>query len=264
MLYSEKKTTFEDLDINLSKPNIDPTTDFDDQNWIDEVEDNLNIPTKYPDYQVNSTGYNFNPRTIALVESAFLASTASLIWLIDYYFRLGPFLKMLYPLPIALVYMRRGRRASIMTTVVCGLLLSILMGPPRSIIFLIPYGLMGIQFGGLWRNGASWYSSLFTGALIGSFGFFFRFWLFSILLGEDLWLYVINQITGLADWIFLRLGILAQPSPLIIQVLILVVVFLNNLIYAFTVHLVALLMLDRLKNPIPRPPQWIKILLDYE
>lgn len=236
---------------------------LDEQNWVDG-NDNFNnafVATQSPH---QTKGYRFQPATIALVETAFMASTASLIWLIDYYFRLGPFLKMLYPLPIALVYLRRGQRASIMTTVVCGLLLSILMGPPRSIVYVIPYGLMGIQFGALWARGAGWHLSLFMGSLIGSFGFFFRFWLFSILLGEDLWLYVVNQITGLADWMFLRLGILAQPAPSLIQLLILVVVFVNSLIYSFTVHLVALLMLDRLNNPIPRPPQWLKVLLDYE
>ncbi|WP_206688491.1 DUF2232 domain-containing protein [Cyanobacterium stanieri] len=248
----------------MSNQNSDSPLDIDEQNWVDDIDESTDKAFTYSPYQPPQKGYNVNPKTIALVETAFLASTASLIWLIDYYFRLGPFLKMLYPLPIALVYMRRGRRASIMTTIVSGLLLSILMGPPRSIVYIIPYGLMGIQLGGMWRNNSHWHLSLLMGSIIGSFGFFFRFWLFSILLGEDLWIYVINQITGLADWIFLRLGILSQPSTLVIQLLILAVVFVNNLIYCFTVHLVALLMLDRLKNPIPRPPEWIKIILDYE
>lgn len=234
-------------------------------NWVDGEEQEINVTFSNKNTLPTVNKYSgINKTTIAMVESAFLASTASLIWLIDYYFSLGPLLKMLFPLPIALVYLRRGRRASLMTALVCGLLLSILMGPPRSIVFLIPYGLMGVQLGALWRNGASWNLSLFIGSIIGSFGFFFRFWLFSILLGENLWLYVINQITGLADWIFLRLGILAQPSPLIIQLLAIGMIFLNNLIYVFTVHLVALLMLDRLNNPIPRPPNWVKVILDYE
>jgi len=30
------------------------------------------------------------------------------------------------------------------------------------------------------------------------------------------------------------------------------------------VHLVALLVLDRLGNPIPRPPKWVQVILDYE
>lgn len=239
----------------------------DTSNWVDEDDPELNKP-------LNSSNQNSSPitrkntpvntKTIAMVETAFLASTASLIWLIDYYFRLGPFLKMLFPLPIALVYLRRGQRASWMSALVCVLLLSILMGPPRSIIYLVPYGLMGVQLGALWCNGASWYLSIFVGTILGTFGFFFRFWLFSILLGEDLWVYVINQVTNLADWLFLKLGILAQPDTLVIQIMAIAMVILNNIIYAFTVHLVALLMLDRLNNPIPRPPNWIKVILDYD
>jgi uncharacterized protein YybS (DUF2232 family) len=247
----------------LSNQENEPYSD--QSNWVDEGEE-LKIPSERN--QINSPPLSkytvINTTTIAMVESAFLASTASLIWLIDYYFRLGPFLKMLFPLPIALVYLRRGQRASWMTALVCGLLLSILMGPPRSIVYIIPYGLMGVQLGALWRNGANWNLSVFIGTILGTFGFFFRFWLFSILLGEDLWIYVINQITGLADWIFLKLGILAQPSPLIIQILAIGMVIVNNIIYVLSVHLVALLILDRLHNPIPRPPNWIKIILDYE
>jgi uncharacterized protein YybS (DUF2232 family) len=238
----------------------------DDVNWVDAEEQHLqaNSPTNNNQSSTISKKIQCKSSTIAMVESAFLASTASIIWLIDYYFSLGPLLKMLFPLPIALVYLRRGQRASWMTALVCGLLLTVLMGPPRSIIYLIPYGFMGVQLGALWSRGASWNLSLFVATIMGSFGFFFRFWLFSILLGEDLWVYVINQITGLADWIFLRLGLLAQPSPLIIQLLAIGMVLLNSLFYALTVHLVALLMLDRLNNPIPRPPEWIKVILDYD
>lgn len=238
--------------------------DFNDDNWIDEEDSFSGKEEKQTYSSPKLQSYQFKPATIALVESAFLASTASLIWLIDYYFRLGPFLKMLFPLPIALIYLRRGQRASIITTIVCGLLLGILMGPPRSIIYVMPYGLMGLQLGALWRNGASWYVSIFMASVIGCFGFFFRFWLFSILLGEDLWAYVMSQVTNLADWIFLKLGIIAEPNLMTIQILALVVVLVNNLIYALTVHLVGLLMFDRLNNPIPRPPQWLKVILDYE
>lgn len=238
--------------------------DFNDDNWIDEEDSYSEDEKKAPYSSPKLQSYQFKPGTIALVESAFLASTASLIWLIDYYFRLGPFLKMLFPLPIALIYLRRGQRTSIITTIVCGLLLAILMGPPRSIIYLIPYGVMGIQLGALWRNGTNWYLSIFMASVIGCFGFFFRFWLFSILLGEDLWAYVMSQVASLADWMFLKLGIIAEPNLITIQILALVVVLMNNLIYALTVHLVGLLMFDRLNNFIPRPPQWLKVILDYE
>ena len=239
-------------------------------NWIDEIDEdkkynsNSQDPYSYNSQPVKLKSYQFKPETIALVESAFLASTASLIWLIDYYFRLGPILKMLFPLPVALIYLRRGKRASIITTVVCSLLLGVLMGPPRSIIYVMPYGLMGIQLGALWRRGANWYISILIATIIGTFGFFFRFWLFSFLLGEDLWVYVISQVTNIADWLFLKLGILAKPTTNMVQTLAFILVMINNLIYALTVHLVALLMLDRLNNPIPRPPKWLQVILDYE
>ncbi len=246
-----------------------PFSAEEDYQWLDEDEgereENQTPPVNFPtSSSPRRKQYQYRRETISLVESAFLASTASIIWLIDYYFRFGPFLRILFPLPIALVYLRRGKRAAIITTIVSGLLLTILMGPPRSIIYIVPYGLMGVQLGYMWCLGANWYLSVFVASILGSLGFFFRFWLFSLLLGEDLWVYVISQITSLADWIFLKLGIIARPSFFFIQLLAIAVVLLNNIIYCLTVHLVALLMFDRLHSPIPRPPKWLQVILDYE
>ncbi len=233
---------------------------LDSNNWVDG-EDWEQVASK------KSVAKAKNPKiatkTVVTVETAFLASAASLIWLINYYFPVGPFLRIFFPIPIALVYLRRGNRASWMTALVAGLLLSVLMGPTRSIIFLIPYGFMGIQLGACWRRKISWSLSIPFGALIGSLGLLFRLWLFSILLGEDLWVYIITQMTEIGDWIFLKLGILAEPSFFLIQILTIVIIFINNLVYLFAVHLIALMLLDRLGNPISRPPQWVQILLDY-
>lgn len=201
---------------------------------------------------------------LILVETAFLASTASLIWLVNYYFPLGPVLRLFFPVPIALVYLRWGHRAAWMSALVSGLLLSVLMGPPRSIQYLMPFGLLGVLLGACWRRRTGWTVSIGLGSLLGTIGFFFRFWLVSILLGEDLWVYLINQVTQLAEWIFLKLGLLATPSVLLIQAIALAIVLLNNIIYLFVVHVAAWFLLDRLGNPIPRPPQWVQVMLDYE
>jgi uncharacterized protein YybS (DUF2232 family) len=235
-----------------------------DSNWIDEDETKIVSDNRQPSTNSVKKLVKNNSSTLIVVETAFLASTASLIWLINYYFPLGPLLKIFFPIPIALVYLRWGYRASWMAALVSGLLLSVLMGPTRSIIFLIPYGLMGVQLGAFWRRGSNWGFSIAMGSLIGTIGFFFRFWLFSILLGEDLWIYVITQITQFTDWIFLKLGLLSQPSFLLVQSLAIGAIVFNNLIYLFTVHLVALLMFDRLGNPIPRPPHWVQVMLDYD
>ncbi len=233
---------------------------LDTSNWVDG-EDWEQVPPTESIAKVKNSKITTN--TVITVETAFLASAASLIWLINYYFPLGPFLRIFFPIPIALVYLRRGNRASCMTALVAGLLLSVLMGPTRSIIFLIPYGLMGIQLGACWHRKISWSLSIPLGALIGSLGLLFRLWLFSILLGENLWVYIITQMTEIADWIFLKLGILAQPSFFLIQILTIVIIFINNLVYLVAVHLIALMLLDRLGNPISRPPQWVQVLLDY-
>ncbi|EAZ94294.1 DUF2232 domain-containing protein [Crocosphaera chwakensis] len=240
---------------------------MDDANWVDERDELSNepqpTPLKMPTPPLNPKSAKIR-QTLAMVETAFLASAGSLIWLINYYFPVGPLLRIFFPIPIALLYLRWGNRSAWMGALVSGLLLTVLMGPTRSIVFLIPYGVMGVQLGAFWRRGLPWEFSMITGALLGTFGFFFRFWLFSILLGEDLWQYIINQMTGLAEWIFLKLGILTQPSAIFIQLLAVVLVFVNSLIYLFAVHLVALLVLDKLGNRIPRPPKWVQVILDYE
>jgi uncharacterized protein YybS (DUF2232 family) len=207
-----------------------------------------NAPTKTP--------------PVMMVETAFLASTASLMWLISYFVPLGPVFKIFYPIPIALIYLRWGKRAGWMTALVSGLLLSVLMGPTRSILFLIPYGVIGVQLGSFWRRGSSWLYSISIGALLDCVGVFFRFWLTSILLGEDLWVYAMARIRDIAEWIFVQLGILAEPSLLVIQLLAIGLILLSNVVYIFVIHLVALLMFERLGNPIPKPPDWVETLLE--
>ncbi len=205
-----------------------------------------------------------SPKSLILVETAFLASAASLIWFVNYYFPMGPVLRLFFSLPMALLYLRWGKRAAVMGAVASFLLLSVLMGPTRSIVFVIPYGWLGVVLGGMWKRQSPWWLSIGTGSLIVAIGFFFKYWLLSILLGRNLWAYATIQITALADWIFIKLGILAQPGLVFVQVLAVLMILINSIVYLFVVHLVSLLLLDRLNSPIPRPPKWVQILLDYE
>lgn len=199
---------------------------------------------------------------IVLVETAFLASTASLLWLLSYYLPGVPVFKVFFPIPIALIYLRWGHRAGWMTALVAGLLLSVLLGPTRSILYVIPYGLMGVQLGACWRRRVNWAISISLGAVLDAIGVFFRFWLTSAFIGEDLWMYLMARIHDLAEWIFLQLGILAEPSLLVIQILAIVLILFSSFVYLFVVHLVALLMFERLGNPIPKAPVWVDTLLD--
>ena len=199
---------------------------------------------------------------VMLVETAFLASTASLLWLFNYYLPGIPVFRIFFPIPIALIYLRWGQRAGWMTALVSGLLLSVLLGPTRSILFVIPYGLMGVQLGACWRRQSSWLTSISLGALLDCIGVFFRFWLTSVFIGEDLWMYLMARIHDLAEWIFVQLGILAEPSLFVIQALAIILILFSNIVYLFVVHLVALLMFEKLGNPIPKAPAWVDTLLD--
>ncbi len=199
---------------------------------------------------------------IILVETAFLASTASLLWLLNYYFPVGAIFRIFFPIPIALMYLRWGHRAGWMTALVSGLLLSVLMGPTRSILFVMPYGLMGVQLGACWRRRVGWLVSISLGALLDCLGVFFRFGLTSLLLGEDLWMYLMARIRDLVEWLFMQLGILAEPNITIIQIFAVGLILLSSFVYLFVVHLVAVLMFERLGNPIPKAPAWVDTLLD--
>jgi len=201
---------------------------------------------------------------LRMVETAFLASTASLIWFINFYFPFGPVLRILFPIPIALVYLRWGKRAACMAALTSGLLLAVLTGPVRSLLYVMPFGLMGVLLGATWHRRVPWMVSIILGTFLGTLGVFFRLWLLSILSGEDLWIYVITQMTEIIEWIFLKLQFLTTPSVFLIQLGAIALIVLNNFLYLFVVHLAALLLLDRLGNPIPRPPHWIQVLLDYE
>lgn len=206
----------------------------------------------------------------AMVETAFLASAASLMWLVNAYFPPGPLLRIVFPLPIALVYLRWGSRAAWMGALVSGLLLAVLMGPPRSILYVMPYGFLGVQLGWLWCKGASWYISIGLGTLLSALGFFVRLWLLSLMLGEDLWVYLINQATQMINWVLgwlVDFGLtewsnLSQTNTSLVQVVALISVLVSSLVYLFTVHLASWLLLERLGEKIPPPPDWVQRLLE--
>ncbi len=215
---------------------------------------------------------NTQPIPLALVETAFLASASSLLWLISYYLSLAPWMRILFPAPIALVYLRWGHRAAWMAAIVSCLLLSVLMGPYLSILFLVPYGLLGVQLGALWRRGAPWSVSIALGALLSTLSFFFRVAVLSIFLGEDLWVYLTGRITDLLEWLlnllvnwgFIGIGMLGQPDIILVQIATIVMLVLSDIVYLFTIHLTVWLMFERLKTPIPSPPRWVQILLEED
>jgi uncharacterized protein YybS (DUF2232 family) len=197
-----------------------------------------------------------------MVETAFLASTSALLWIINFYFPIGMLFRMLVPLPTVIAYLRWGKRPAWMTAIVAALLLGILMGPPRSIQFLIAYGFLGVMLGGLWRAKRRWSVSFGWGLILTTLGLVVQIALVSLLVGTNVWSYLNQQVRGILAWVFERLGILIDPSFQVVQIVALGMITFQALVYLLLVHLVALLLMERLGHPIPDPPGWLQALLD--
>lgn len=188
------------------------------------------------------------------------------MWLITVYVSpLTPVFRLFFALPIALAVMRWQWRTGVMTAVVASLLLMILVGPTRSIAYLMPYGLLGLQQGRAWTENRSWYRSVFTGTVICTGGLIFQLLLSSVLLGENLWMYLTIQLTSfvntILDLVLSPFGTFMSAPLWLVQVTLVGVIVLNSLVYTFTVHLVASLLVNRFGCALPEPPTWVQKLL---
>ena len=201
---------------------------------------------------------------LALVETAFLASTASLGWLASFYLGLTPVLRLFLPIPLALATRRWGHRWGWLGLGTTFLLLSILMGPPRGLAYILRYGFLALLLGYHWRRGTGWGTTVVQGIGVGTVGFFGQIAVLSVLVGENLWLLVTTQGTQALEWVLERLQILAQPDVVWIQGATVVLVMVNAAVYTFVVQLLAWALLERLDTPVPPPPNWLRVWLGLE
>jgi uncharacterized protein YybS (DUF2232 family) len=195
-----------------------------------------------------------NQTPLAMVETAFFSSTACLLCLIGNYLPISKScLKPLLALPLALVYLRWGKRAGWMSVAVTGLLLLVLIGPIYSILFIIPNGLLGIQLGAFWRWRVSWGWSFSVGGALDAIGSLLRIYVTSITTSENLWGYATNRVGDI-----LRLSSLVEPTDWAVQLMIVGLLFINGMSSLLMTHYVALFLFNRVGAPISNPPKWVK------
>ena len=83
-----------------------------------------------------------------IVETSYLASLSSLLWVALYYLPIGgALLRLILPLPMILLHLRRGTKTALEGLLVQFLLLLIIMGPVRGTLFLFPYGILAFWLG---------------------------------------------------------------------------------------------------------------------
>ena len=202
-------------------------------------------------------------QALDLIEPSYLASLASLLWIALYYLPVGgALLRLILPLPIALLQLRRGTKVALDGIVVQILLLIILMGPIRGPLFLFPYGTLSFWLGWCWLKNKSWWFSLFSGILIGAFGFLIRVFALSILVGENLWILVTRASYGLIQKFASIIDISWSPSTTFIQLVAIFLVIFQEFVYVLTIHIIAYAVFPRLKSSIPEPPKKISGFVD--
>ena len=197
-------------------------------------------------------------QALDLIEPSYLASLASLLWIALYYLPVGgALLRLILPLPISLLQLRRGTKVALNGIFVQILLLIILMGPIRGPLFLFPYGTLSFWLGWCWLKNKSWWFSLFSGILIGASGFLIRVFALSILVGENLWILVTRASYGLIQKFASIIDISWSPSTTFIQLVAIFLVIFQEFVYVLTIHIIAYAVFPRLKSSIPQPPNKI-------
>ena len=190
-----------------------------------------------------------------MMEASYLAAASSLIWVALYYLPVGGALfRLALPLPLALLQVRRGSFSGSEGVILSVLLLAVLMGPVRGPLILFPYGFLALWLGWSWRRGLSWWISWGFGILIGTFGFFIRVFILSLLVGENLWVVITRAGAVLIERFveFFNLPMVTELNQVQIVAFSLVVV--QEMVYVLTLHALAYWIFPRLRAPIPDPP----------
>ena len=198
-----------------------------------------------------------------IIEPAYLASLSSLLWIALYYLPIGgALLRLILPLPIILLHLRRGTKTAFEGLIIQFLLLLILMGPIRGTLFLFPYGILAFWLGWSWFKQKSWWLSWSIGFLLGTIGFFIRVFALSTLVGDNLWVIITRASYGLIEKFIGLFNLPFSPSILSIQLVAILLIIFQEIVYVLTVHVVAYSLFPKFKLTIPDPPRLLNSLVD--
>ena len=134
-------------------------------------------------------------------------------------------------------------------------LLTALMGPLRGPLLLFPYGLLSLWLGWSWCRGVSWWLSWSGGIVLGTAGFLVRVLVLSLLVGENLWVVITRAGSALLDRLIAALHLPITPDLTQVQLMALLLVVVQEVIYVLSLHALAYWIFPRLKSPIPEPPR---------
>jgi uncharacterized protein YybS (DUF2232 family) len=101
-----------------------------------------------------------------MVEGGILSAIAILFALISAYLPLiGPFVNLMWPVPIILLGVRHGYKWSIMATVVAGIMIAMMIHPLQALGVVVGFGLIGIVLGYAFRMNFSAGKTMLLGSI---------------------------------------------------------------------------------------------------
>ena len=199
---------------------------------------------------------------VKMMEISYLSAASALIWICLYYLPIGgSIFRLALPLPISLLQVRRGANSAVEGVSLMVVLLFVLMGPVRGPLVLFPYGLLSIWLGWAWRKRISWWISWCGGVLIGVCSFFVRVIVLSLLVGENLWVIITRAGAGVLENVLNLLSLPIMPDMTQVQVVAILLVIVQELIYVFALHAIAFWVFPRLRAQMPSPPQLLNGLI---
>ena len=198
-----------------------------------------------------------------IIEPSYLASLSALFWVALYYLPVGgALLRLILPLPLILLHLRRGTKNAFEGLIIQFLLLLIIMGPIRGSLFLFPYGILSFWLGWCWFKEKEWWLSWIMGIVLGSLGFFIRVFALSTLVGDNLWIIITRASYGLIDKFFELFNLPFSPSIRTIQLVAILLIIFQEMVYVLTIHIIAYSLFPRLNSNIPDPPKIINGFVD--
>ena len=198
-----------------------------------------------------------------IIEPSYLASLSSLLWVALYYLPVGgALLRLILPLPLILLHLRRGTKTAFEGLIIQFLLLLVIMGPIRGTLFLFPYGILAFWLGWCWFKEKEWWLSLSLGIVLGTIGFFIRVFALSTLVGDNLWIIITRASYGLVDKFIDLFSLPFSPTLRLIQLVAILLIIFQEMVYVLTIHILAYSLFPRLNSSIPEPPKIINGLVD--
>ena len=100
------------------------------------------------------------------------------------------------------------------------------------------------------------------GVALGTIGFFIRVLALSTLVGDNLWIIITRASYSLIDKFIELFNLPFSPTIRIIQLVAILLIIFQEMIYVLTIHILAYSLFPRLNSNIPEPPKIINGFVD--